>query len=128
METLLPEDLIADIGEYIGFKMWSRRDTSIEYSYPGVRGDEPGRADDFHNGGVICMYNLYLLTFSREIYRYTGSRGIASYTLNLNTLAPTRNSRIQTPISEGLKARIRSECLAKRTHENIPALKIPINP
>jgi hypothetical protein len=121
-ETLLPEDLIADIGESIGFKMWSRRDKSIEYSYPGARGDEPGRADDFHNGTVLCSHKLYLLTFSRESYRSTSIQGCASYTLNLNTLTPTRNSRIQTPISEELKARIRAECIAKRMHETIPAL------
>jgi hypothetical protein len=121
-KTFLSEDLIADIGESVGFKMWSRRDKSMEYSYPGCRGDEPEYADDFHNGTVLCN-KLYLLTFSRESYRYTGSRGIASYTLNLRTLTPTRNSRIQTPISEELKARIRAECLAKRTHENIPPLR-----
>lgn len=124
---LLSEDLIADIGESIGFKMWSRRDKGIEYSYPGARGGEVHRADDFHNGTVLCN-KLYLLTFSRESYKFSSIQGCASYTLNLHTLTPTRNSRIQTPISEGLKARIRAECLAKRTHENILALKIPTNP
>jgi len=123
MWNFLSEDLIADIGESVGFKMWSRRDKSIEYSYPGARDGEPGRADDFHNGTIICIYKLYLLTFSNQGNKFMHVKGSADYTLNLNTLTPTRNSRIQTPISEELKVRIRAECLAKRTHENIPELR-----
>ena len=34
---MLDEDLIDEIGEYLGFVMWNKRDETKEYDFPGER-------------------------------------------------------------------------------------------
>jgi hypothetical protein len=121
-EYILSEDLIADIGESIGLKMWSKRDKTIEYDYPGARGDEPGDANEYYNGNIVISNRLYLLVFSKEGLRFYQIKGKSDYTLNLHTIKPTANSPIKTIISEELKERIRNECIINKAYKNIPPL------
>jgi hypothetical protein len=123
MFSFLSEELIADIGESVGFQMWSRRDKSIEYGDPGARGDEPGRTDDYHSGNIICTGHLYLLVFSNEGYRAFQLKGKSEYTLNLHTLKPTAASPKKNLLSDELKARIKSECIAAKTASRLPSLR-----
>jgi hypothetical protein len=44
---MLPPELIDEIGEYVGFKMWSKRDDSKEYDFPNQRGDNCLAGDEF---------------------------------------------------------------------------------
>jgi hypothetical protein len=99
----LGEDLIDEIGEYVGLSMWSKRDRTRTYSYPGCRDGEDEHADDYVNGEVINFNGIYLLLFKPE----GGYGGYDSeYTLNLSTLRPTKNSHIKKELSLELKAKI----------------------
>lgn len=98
-------ELICEIGEYLGFPMWEKRDKSKTYSFPGNRDGEDEHGDDYFEGSVIPYNGIRLLVFKN-----VGCYGINSqYTLNLSTLRPTRNSPIQKELSNELKQKIRSK-------------------
>lgn len=97
------DDVIDEIGEYLGYQMWNKRDKSKTYSMPGDRDGEDEHADDYMEGKIINFNGLNLLTFL-----IIGCYGANSqYTLNLSTLRPTKNSPIQTELPNELKRKIR---------------------
>ena len=139
---MLDQNLINEIGEYLGFKMWSKRDMSKEYDYPGAReGNE--HADNYVNGNIIDYEKLQLLVYTCEGGYYYPSL----YTLNMSTLKPTKNSPKQTQLSSTLIEKIKSvtmkkspiirkkmcvngcECCNKSTHnqpiKTLPEIVIP---
>lgn len=93
---MLTPQLIDEIGEYVGFKMWSKRDDSKEYDFPNQRGDNCLAGDDFLEGNVIVFNRVPLLVF-----KHAGCvHGFKSvYILNLITVKPTAQSRIKKVLS-----------------------------
>lgn len=101
------EELIDEIGQFLGFDMWNFRDKSKKYVLPGNRSDEDFDcllADDYVEGKVITYKNIPLLLF-----QYKGYNSIQSlYTLNLFTLKPTKASDCQTLLSKELIDKIKA--------------------
>lgn len=102
--NILPQIIIGEIGKSLGFKMWSERDLTKEYSFPGGRGNED-HGDDFIDGRIIEHNGIYLLVFKNKgLYHCMESL----YTLNLTTFNPTKNSQIKTMLSDELKTKIKN--------------------
>jgi hypothetical protein len=116
----LDDDIIREIGEHAGFKLWSTRDKSLKYR------DEGG--DDIYDGlpvegfafPYISMYTpipgrtMHLLTFVYKTYSYKQDLASA-YTINIMTLKPTKNSLNQTLIPPHVIAKIKDK---RREWEN----------
>jgi hypothetical protein len=103
---MLPPELIDEIGEYVGFKMWSKRDDSKEYDFPGSREDNRLAGDEFLEGHDIVFNRVPLLVF-----KHAGCfhRAKSVYTLNLITVKPTAQSRIKKVLSPALIGKIKSQ-------------------
>ena len=86
--------LIDEIGEYLGFDMWNKRDKTKEYCTPGHR-DGTEHEDNYVEGNVIEYMNMNLLVFQ---YRQLFYQPVL-YTLNLKTNKPTKNSKLQKQLS-----------------------------
>ena len=101
---ILDEDLIDEIGEYIGFDMWNKRDKSKKYDFPGARDDNCLAGDKFVHGNIIIFNETPLL-----VYKHRGFfHGVKSlYTLNLITIRPTKNSYIKHLLSPELCEKIK---------------------
>jgi hypothetical protein len=108
----MDQELIDDIGLYLGFKMWSTRDKSIEYDFPCARDDDPTTpgGEMFIEGKTIKYKELHLLIY-KHMHSYHGHQSL--YTLNLKTLRPTKNSKIATELSDELKDRIKKDGFSK---------------
>jgi len=106
------------IGRSVGLKMWDDRDKSKTYSYPGGRGDEDLRADDYCNGKITEWKDIPLLTFLEQSMPNCGRGGSSMYTINLNTLKPTRSSPNQTQLTEQMKKDIQEYKERMRQQEN----------
>jgi len=103
MIPLPNDDLINEIGEHLGFKMWNKRDKTLTYEYAGNRDGDGELADDYFVGSVIQYNNLPLLVFQRKgIFAYQ-----SEYTLNLITLRPTKASENQTLLPRELINKIK---------------------
>jgi len=114
---ILSKELINEIGEAVGLKMWDKRDKTKTYSYPGARDDDDDKDEDAYNyvNGVITKFKeLMILTFLRESIPGLGWGAKSQYTLNLKTLKPTSASTIKTELSSELKVKI-TEQLSKIT-------------
>ncbi len=101
------EEVIDEIGKYLGFRMWNYRDKSKKYIFPGNRGDEDVDcllADDYVEGQVLTYNEIPLLLFQYKGY----SPLQALYTLNLITLRPTKASKLQTQIPRELIKKIKA--------------------
>ncbi len=101
---MLEDDLIDDIGKYLGFIMWNTRDETKEYDFPNARDDNCLAGDSFIEGHTIVYNRMPLL-----IYKNKGCfHGVKSlYTFNLLTLKPTKNSKIQKLLSPKLVEKIK---------------------
>lgn len=99
---ILTNELIDEIGEYIGFNMWRKRDLTKSYSFPGERDGEDDYADNYIDGNILEYKGIFLLVYN--VVGYYGMKAL--YTLNLKTLKPTTNSDIKTLLSNELKNKI----------------------
>ena len=106
----LGNDLIDSVGEYLGFEMWSKRDTSKEYDFPGAR-DGNEYADNFVEGNIIGYKNQILLVY-KLVGHYHGAPSL--YTLNLSTIKPTKNSRCQKQLSLELVEKIKAVMIIRK--------------
>lgn len=97
-------DLIDEIGEYLGFDMWNKRDKTKEYCFAGYR-DGTDHGDDYVEGNVIEYMNTKLLVFQyKQLFHQR-----ALYTLNLKTKKPTKTSPQQKQLTPALIEKL-SEC------------------
>ena len=65
--NMLDKDLIDEIGEYLGFVMWNKRDETKQYDFPNAREEEiciPG--DKFVEGNIIIYNNTPLLVYKNK--------------------------------------------------------------
>lgn len=98
------EELIDEIGEYLGFMMWHKRDKTKTYEYAGNRDGDGLIADNYFVGSVLTYNNLPLLVFQRKgIFAYQ-----SEYTFNLKTMRPTKASELQLPLSKELINKIKA--------------------
>lgn len=110
MSIKLIEELIDEIGEYLGFEMWNKRDKTKEYDFPGSREADALPGDYFVSGNLVQWYNRpTLLVYQYEACRYDPFFDRSSlYTLNLSTMKPTKNSSNQTPLSQELIEKLKA--------------------
>jgi hypothetical protein len=102
---MLDEDLIDEIGEYLGFVMWNKRDKSKYYDFPNARKEEPCLpGDEFVEGSIIIYNKIALLVYKNKGCFHTFK---SLYTLNLSTIKPTKNSKNQTLLSQELVNKIK---------------------
>lgn len=103
-ENSIDNDLINEIGEYLDFKMWSKRDLSKEYDFPGCREDNCFPGDHFMEASIIIYNNIPLL-----IYKNAGCFHACKslYTLNMITLKPTKTSPIKKILTHELIEKIK---------------------
>lgn len=100
LNVKINDELIDEIGEYLGFDMWRKRDKTKEYDFPNARGEEKYfQGDQFVEGNIIFYANTKLLVYKNVGYFH---RFKALYTLNMKTLKPTKNSRIQKQLTHDL--------------------------
>lgn len=84
--------------------MWDTRDRSKTYSYPGCRVDEDEHADDYYKAEVIQFEHTATELPPLMIFKQVGViKSKSAYTLNMNTLKPTKNSAIQTKLTKELR-------------------------
>ena len=102
--NMLDEDLIDDIGEYLGFVMWNQRDETKEYDFPGEREENCLRGDNFVEGNIIIYNKTPLLVYKNKGGFHTFK---SLYTLNLLTIKPTKNSEIKKLLSPELIEKIK---------------------
>ena len=103
--NMLGQDLIDEIGEYLGFEMWNKRDTTKEYDFPNAReGIHCFQGDAFVEGNIIIFNKIPLL-----VYKNAGCFHAfkSLYTLNLITMKPTKASIHQTVLSQELFEKIK---------------------
>jgi hypothetical protein len=102
---MLDKDLIDEIGEYLGFEMWNKRDISKEYDFPNERSDDKDTlmGDKYIIGNII--YNKIPLLVYKNAGCFHSFKSL--YTLNLLTLKPTKNSLNQTLLSKELIEKIK---------------------
>jgi len=128
--TLLSEDIINEIGENAGFRMWNKRNKNkgyyqlnSEYSYDYYSNGPPNKNWIFSKTDFIRneKYNVSsyvdweittnlkphpsLLQFKivGDYYNYIGV-----YTINLKNLKPTKNSSCQTKLSDKIITKIKT--------------------
>jgi len=102
--NILGEELIDEIGKYLGFVMWNKRDKSKEYDFPNAKEENSLSGDIFVEGNIIIYNNTPLLVYKKK----NGFHNFNSlYTLNLFTIKPTKNSKTQTIISQELVEKIK---------------------
>jgi hypothetical protein len=101
---MLGEELIDEIGEYLGFAMWNKRDKSKEYDFPNAREENYLPGDVFVEGNIIIYNKTPLLVYKNKNCFHIFK---SLYTLNLITIKPTKNSKIQTIISQELVEKIK---------------------
>ncbi len=92
-------DLLDEIGEYLGFTMWNKRDLSKKYAYRGFKDDEEA-IDDYIEADVIFYKDFPLLIYQYNAYRKTSDHTL--YIFNLKTFKPTKNSPIKKELSPDL--------------------------
>jgi len=98
-KNMLDKDLIDEIGEYLGFIMWNKRDETKQYDFPNAREENCIPGDVFVEGNIIIYKNIPLLVYQNKgcFHRYK-----SLYTLNLLTIKPTKYSKIQKLLSPEL--------------------------
>jgi hypothetical protein len=99
------EELIDEIGQYIGFTMWNNRDKSKEYDFPGSREEHCSHGDKYIEGNIIIFKSTPLLVYKNKNC-FHGFKTL--YTLNLLTIKPTKNSHIKTILSQELVEKIKT--------------------
>lgn len=104
-KMFLTDEIIDEISKEIGLDLWDNRDKTKRYCYPGNRVSGELRADDYFNTSITLYKNVYLLMFRPEGH-FKGSN--SEYTLNLNTLKPTKNSHIKKELSDELITKIKN--------------------
>ena len=109
---ILGEELIDEIGEYLGFVMWNKRDKSKEYDFPGARGEVNCLAGEIFVEGNVIIYNRTLLLVYKNVNCFHGFKSLC--TLNLFTLKPTKNSKTQTLLSQELNKKIKTSTAGLR--------------
>ncbi len=94
--VLIFNDLIDEIGEYLGYNMWKSN------KYPKSKIEAMG----YYNGELVLYQGNYLLIF-RPTTR-NGKIKSSVYTLNLKTMRPTKASPNQTQLNMDLKRKLRA--------------------
>lgn len=102
--NILGEELIDEIGEYLGFVMWNKRDKSKEYDFSNAREEKCLFGDIFVDGNIIIYNHTPLLVYKNKNCFHNFK---SLYTLNLSTIKPTKNSKTQTIISQELVEKIK---------------------
>jgi len=123
--SYISNEMMNQIGRSVGLQMWDDRDKSKTCSYPGDRGDEDLRADDYCNGKITVWKDIPLLTFLEESMPNSGRGGSSLYTINLNTLKPTRSSPNQTQLTEQMKKDIQEDKERMRLQKNGGRVVLP---
>jgi len=100
------EQLMDEIGRYLGFEMWNDRDTSKSYDFPGARGDVDCLGGDQFVKGDVIVYNSTELLVYKNVGCFHGVKTL--YTFNLTTLKPTKNSKRQTLLPQNLIEKIKN--------------------
>jgi hypothetical protein len=106
-KSILNEELIDEIGEYLDFKMWNKRDLSKKYDFPNAREEVdclPG--DNFVKGSIIIYNNIPLLVY-KNVGCFHACKSL--YTLNIITLKPTKTSQNQKILSHKLIEKIKNK-------------------
>ena len=101
---MLDNNLIDEVGEYLGFAMWNKRDKTKEYDFPGSREGNCLPGDEFAEGNIIIYNNIPLLVYKNKGCFHTFK---SLYTLNLSTIKPTKQSKIQKLLSPNLIEKIK---------------------
>jgi len=101
---MLDNDLIDEVGEYLGFAMWNKRDKTKEYDFPNSREGNCFPGDEFAEGNIIIYNNIPLLVYKNKGCFHTFK---SLYTLNLSTIKPTKQSKIQKLLSPNLIEKIK---------------------
>jgi hypothetical protein len=103
MKIMQNQELMNEIGEFVGLQMWNKRDMSKSYEYIGNRDASDELADNYVVSKVIIYQQIPLLVF--ETKSYFSSQSL--YTLNLLTMRPTKNSYYQHKLSKELIDKIK---------------------
>jgi hypothetical protein len=90
------QEIIDEIGEYLGFRMWNKRKS---YTHLDLSIYKPR---DFIDGHVITFQNIPLLVFQSK-----DSYCSSDYTLNLFTMKPTKASYNQTLLPKEITDKIK---------------------
>ena len=101
---MLDKNLIDEIGEYLGFEMWSKMDETKEYDFPNAREANCLPGDEFVEGNIIIYNKTPLLVYKNKGCFHTFN---SLYTLNLSTIKPTKNSKNQKLLSSALIEKIK---------------------
>lgn len=105
VNNVLGQQLMDEIGRYLGFEMWNDRDTSKFYDFLGARGDDSCFLGDHFVKGDVIVYNNTKLLVYKNVGCFHGAKTL--YTLNLTTLKPRKNSKIQTLLPQKLIEKIK---------------------
>ena len=100
---MLDNELIDEIGQYLGFSMWNKRDETKEYDFPNAR--ENCLAGDAFVEGKTIVYNQTPLLVYKSAGCFHGFKSL--YTLNLLTIKPTKTSKNQKVLSPELVEKIK---------------------
>jgi len=100
---MLDNELMDEIGYYLGFDMWNNRDKTKEYDFPSAR-ENCLAGDAFVEGKTIVYHQTPLLVY-KSAKCFHGFKSL--YTLNLLTIKPTKTSNIQKVLSPELVEKIK---------------------
>ena len=122
INTYLPENIINEIGKLTGYNMWNNRDKTkkyyqlnSEYSYNFYENGPPNKnwifskTDFIHTEkyNVSSYIDWKILDVNNQLllqFKIVGdyNRYIGIYTINLKTLQPTKNSKIQIKLTNNI--------------------------
>ena len=108
-KIVIPDELIDEIGEYLGFDMWNKRDITQIYDSIGCREPNAIMSDFFVKGNIVYFKDKIPLLVFQYIYNKSNhnNNNKSLFTLNLKTLKSTYNSPTQKLLSPELFDKIK---------------------